>query len=296
MVPFCLAISQLADSMKLLSFSLWLEAETGQDFAVRSLPFLGGMLHGAWEDQVYRHAPGLKPVLGIASGQSGNSGTPKRYAILPPPWAQPLSLLDEGTAQLGFGVMLYGAAADHASELAAAFSRCPSLRLGARQDRIEQCRFCEYAPRYSGDFSALGMIHLHWITPLLLDSAGQRARGVDQHPPDLLRVVRSIARRIRDLEPELAEQLGLQGSAWVMAEEAIRTLRGHSADWQKVSWRYGSRTKEAPFPFSGQLGLIGYLGNGPDSIPAPIHSLLQWGTWFGVGQRTALGQGFYRID
>lgn len=282
--------------MKLLAFSLRLRTGTGNDFAVSRLLFLGGMLHGAWEDQIHQHAPQLKEILGLVNGTPGQPATPKRYTMLPPPWAQPLAILKDGSAHLGFGVVLYGAAADHASELGAAFCHCPALRLGVQQDRIEHCEFHEHTPTNPESFPALSAINLHWITPLLLESAGQRTLGTEQSPPALLRVVRSIARRIRELEPTLAEQLGLLGREWIVAEESIRALVAQSADWQKVSWRYGSRTKDAPVQFSGQLGCASYSAAAPDCIPANIHALLQWGTWFGVGQRTALGQGFYRLE
>jgi len=282
--------------MKLLAFSLRLRAGDGNSFALHGLPFLGGMLHGAWEDQVHRHAPALKAVLGLDKCESGNPAAPKRYAMLPPPWAQPLPRLDDGSVHLGFGVVLYGAAADHANDLGAAFCHCPALRLGAVADRIEHSDFGEHTPANPDGFPALTAIKLHWLTPLLLESAGQRKLGANASTPALLRVVRSIARRIRELEPQLAEQLGLYGTDWIVAEESIRAVAAQSADWQTVSWRYGSRTKDAPVQFNGQLGCAAYSGGAPDSIPAPIHALLQWGAWFGVGQRTALGQGFYRIE
>ena len=282
--------------MKLLAFSLRLRAGGGDGFAVGRQSFLGGMLHGAWEDQIHQYAPQLREILGLVSGTSGQQAAPKRYAMLPPPWAQPLSILEDGSAHLGFGVVLYGAAADHASELGAAFCHCPALRLGAQQDRIEHSEFGEHTPVNPDVFPALAWIKLHWLTPLLLESAGQRKLGADVRPPALLRVVRSIARRIRELEPALAEQLGLYDADWIIAEESIRALAAQSADWRTVSWRYGSRTKDVPVQFHGQLGCAGYFAANPGSIPANIHALLQWGTWFGVGQRTALGQGFYRLE
>lgn len=282
--------------MKLLAFSLRLRAGDGENFAVHGLPFLGGMLHGAWEDQIYRHAPTLTTVLGLENGGAGKPVAAKRYAMLPPPWAQPLPKLDDGCAHLGFGVVLYGTAAAHAGELGSAFCRCPALRLGPLSDRIEHSEFSEHEAAHPASFAALPGITLHWLTPLLLDSAGQRTVGAELAAPTLLRVVRSVARRIRELEPQLAGELSnqpsLDGSDWVSAEESIRTLPAHSTDWQKVNWRYGSRTKAAPVQFSGHRGSIAYRG----PIPASIHALLQWGTWFGAGQRTALGQGFYRIE
>lgn len=278
--------------MKLLAFSLRLRAATAGQFAVRGLPFLGGMLHGAWEDQIHRHAPQLKTILGLE--KSGN--TPKRYALLPPPYGQISAKQDDGSLHLGFGLVLYGVAGEHASELGTAFCHCPALRFGQLHDAIEHSEFRIHTPENPTHFPELAAIQLHWLTPLLLDSPSQRTIGADQVPPALLRVVRSIARRIREQAPELAEQLGLQTNTWLLAEESIRQLDGQSADWHKVTWRYGSRTKDAPVQFSGQLGRIRYAGSNVANIPADIHALLQWGTWFGVGQRTALGQGFYRIE
>lgn len=282
--------------MKLLAFSLQLRAGSGSSFAVQALPFLGGMLHGAWEDQIYRYAPELMDCLGLSHSQAEVKPTPKRYAMLPPPYAYSMQQQDDGSLHLGFGVILYSLAGDHADHLASAFRRCTYLRLGDRKDTIENLSVQEHTPAANGTFDHLDAICLRWLTPLLLETSGQRTAGAQRNPPALLRVIRSVARRVRELEPSLAEELGLHGSAWVIAEESIRDLTTQSADWQQVSWRYGSRTKDAPVKFSGQLGQVHYFGTTPKSIPANIHALLQWGTWFGAGQRTALGQGFYRIE
>lgn len=273
--------------MKLLAFSLRLNETVAGSLAVQRLPFLGGLLHGAWEHQVRCHAPGLSGLLGLERGKPG----PKAYAILPPPFVQPSRPAAIGPV-LAFGVLLYADAAAHAEELARAFEHCRCLSVGRWVDPVVSITHQVHVPVYAASFAACSAIRLHWLTPLLLDSPAQRRLGLHQAPPSLLRVVRSLVRRIDELEPGLALQLGLRDAAWTCAEESIRGVSAVAVDWQPVVWRYGSRTKEAPVQFSGQLGRIDYSGE----IPSAIHALLHWGTWFGVGQRTALGQGFYQIE
>lgn len=273
--------------MKLLAFSIKLKALRNSTFAVHEIPFLGGMLHGAWEHQIRSHCPEAITTLGLGI----ETGAPKRYAILPPPYGFEPPVQEDGSVHLGFGVMLYGNAGEHAASLINAFTQCRYLSMGALRDTIEQMDHREIAPGVAQDFPSRDGIHLHWITPLLLDSQGQRKAGKSNEPPSLIRVVRSVARKISQLEPEMAVQLGLQSPDWIAAEESIRSLSVEEANWQCVSWRYGSRTKEAPVQFNGHMGTVEYRG----PLCSSIHQVLQWGAWFGAGQRTALGQGFYRI-
>ena len=73
-------------------------------------------------------------------------------------------------------------------------------------------------------------------------------------------------------------------------------MRRGCPDWRPVEWRYGSRTKDAPIEFRGHLGTLRYRAPTAHPIPGPIHTLLRWGTWFGIGERTALGQGMYLLQ
>lgn len=114
-------------------------------------------------------------------------------------------------------------------------------------------------------------------------------------PPTLLGVVRSLRRRVCLLEPEWANALGLESDAWVLAEEALRQAQacGNGATRnriQAVAWRYGSRTKRAPFLRHGLMGC--------QVVRAPVTSsllgLLSLGAWLGAGEGASFGCGQYR--
>ena len=279
--------------MNLLSLQVALRP-TGKKPAVNAGPYLGGVMHGVFEHLVRTHAPKLIDALGM----SGTS-QPTRYAVLPPPYgwqAKP----EQALLHLGCGIMLFGGAAEHAQTVSEALRHWRELRFGGEVDRVEQIRIDVHHPPAPQEFSPLESLTLDWVTPVLLDSQGQRAAGAANASPSLYRVVRSLAARIRHLEPELAILLGLGDRAsrdeiflkhWEPIKEKIRHTPIERHSLNPISWRYGSRTKERTFDFTGLIGEITYAG----PIAAPIHALLQWGSWFGVGQRTALGQGLYHI-
>lgn len=246
--------------------------------------FLGGALHGSLEDLIISHAQGLEASLGLRG-----TAPFKCYAVLPPPCCSERSL--QFGSELAFGIVLYGEAARHAEAVCAALRHWKILRHPAGNASITSIEARIHAPPDPLAFPELPAIALEWITPLRLESRGQRKAGFAGAPPGLLRVVRSLAQRVRSLEPALAKTLGLHAPTWIVAEEQIRPIAGHGTNWRTYDWRYGSRTKDKPLDFHGELGRVDYRGH----IPAPIHALLRWGTWFGAGQRTTLGQGHYRI-
>lgn len=288
-------------------------APSGRQSALHGVDFLGGILHGAVEHLVRQQAPDIAAQLGMTG-----TNRIKPYALLPPPFgwqAQP----DGGTLALPFGIALHGPAARHAESLARALQQWREVRCGGSTDHVRAVHlavsppggptvswspedafpaFAERAPLTT--FPARDALTLRFLTPLLLTSSGRHAAALDDRPPSLLRLVRALRRRVEGANPALFAQLA--GPDWVHHEEAIRPLHAHTADWHPVGWRYGSRTKPAPITFHGHLGTLHYRAASaapnpmPNQIPGPIHALLQWGTWFGAGQRTALGQGMYLLQ
>lgn len=275
--------------------------------ALDGVDFLGGVIHGAVENLLRMRVPEIATALGI--------GTPnhiKPYAILPPPFgwaAEPRG----GELALPFGVALHGTAVRHAEAISLALTDWREVRLAGRVDRVHAVALsighpaglsAQWSPGQPfPDTSSLAPLTtlparnalvLRFLTPLVLTGSGRPAATAHERPPDLLRIVRALRRRIESANPALFCRLA--DSDWTSHEEAIRPLEASSARWQEVSWRYGSRTKNAPISFRGHLGSLHFQTSDTAPIPGPIHTLLQWGTWFGVGQRTALGQGMYIVQ
>lgn len=269
--------------------------------AIAASPFLGGVLHGVLERLVLLHAPALSGDLGIAPG----SGL-KRYAIVPPPygWCVPDS---SANIVMPCGIVLYGPAQQHAQAVAALFDRWRTIDLNGRTDRIEHYRIRYHAPGISAspwqdpamnilDLQpdcthtppGTGDITLNFHTPLKLGHLHKTTQG-QLMPPKLLRIVRSLTRRIGRVEPNLAAALNIGSTPWIEAEEQIRHQPVISHQLAAALWRYGSCTKQIPFPCRGLVGQITYAGQ----IPPVVATLLHWGIWFGVGESTALGQGMY---
>lgn len=290
--------------MILLSIQLSLKPQT-RESALAGTPFLGGVLHGVLENLIRSHAPEIAADIGI-----GADNQVKRYAVVPPPFGWQAQL-DENPVHLPCGVMLFGHAQKHAERVAGLLFLAQEIRLAGKVDRIQEVSITVCAPGCAArpaspdrpfpelvqpdfnsdnfDFGECRCITLEWLTPLTLESAGQRAKEVNHQPPGLLRLVRSLSKRMHSLEPQLLA--GIVSADWIAAEEAVRRLEADSSTLRAVRWQYGSRTKSQPIQLGGLVGSVEYRGQ----IPGPIHSLLQWGSWFGVGQRTALGQGMYVV-
>lgn len=286
--------------MILLELQVTLQKNQHQP-AVATSPFLGGVLHGVLEHLVQLHAPAIGRDLGIAPGSRL-----KRYAVVPPPygWRAPPG---STSIVMPCGIVLYGPARLHAPAVAALFDRWHAIRLNGRTDSVQRCRIRYHVPGIpaspwqepamdipylSPDFSyaphdADG-IALNFFTPLKLGRLHKTAQG-QWTPPKLLRIVRSLTRRISKAEPDLIAALETGSLPWIEAEEQIRHQPIDSHRLTAVQWRYGSSTKRSPFSCNGLAGQIAYAA----PVPAAIAALLHWGAWFGVGESTALGQGMY---
>ncbi|SER16357.1 Uncharacterized conserved protein [Nitrosomonas sp. Nm51] len=273
--------------------------------AITALPFLGGVLHGFFENLIRAHEPEAAHALGMTQ-----NNLYKYYAVLPPPY-------DPGAGKktdinlLGCGIMLYGQARQFLPSILPILQYWREIRLDGRCDKIKkhEIHICSPGnpprlwnekqmasiepvnPGFNYTFTVGDSVVLSFLTPLVLENAKQKAKGAANAPPALLRLTRSLAKRIQALEPELAETLRIGSTAWIEAEEQIRAIAIRQHHLTRVQWHYGSRTKKHPITRSGLTGRIHY--DGP--IPAPIMALLNWGCWFGAGQGASLGQGMYAI-
>ena len=281
--------------MVLLELHLTLHMNQSES-AVSTSRFLGGVIHGTFERLVLTHAPVIGHDLGIAS-----ESLPKRYAILPPPfdWKMPETQLP---VKMKCGIVLYNKKKKYIEVIVALLKQWHEIRY-ERHTNTVQCDqvffhipgnksvvydYLEQKPVDTQFYlnqmrPASSGITLNFNTPL---------KRKNLQPPQLLRIVRSVADRIRELEPALADLLGLKSLAWIESEEQIRRLSIAYHHLKQVDWKYWSTSHENFIPCTGLLGQIHYEGN----IPSAITTLLHWGQWFGAGQSTALGQGMYYID
>ncbi len=186
-----------------------------------AFPFLGGVFHGAFEHLVRHHEPSIARELGMFQ-----HSPLKYYAILPPPYGwQPLK--NAGTPLLNCGIILFGKTGQSVHKIAPLLQHWREIRLEERIDYITQCTihvcnpgtqpllWCaanqksieNFTLNLNHTFAASNGIRIDLITPLILESEQQKAIGVNAAPPGLLRIVRSAARRIQKLEPQLAQSL-----------------------------------------------------------------------------------------
>ena len=288
--------------MILLKIHLTIQTNQPKPALAASL-FLGGVLHGSFEHLIRLHAPEIAIELGMTQGSQL-----KYYSVLPPPYGwQPETT--PNTVFLDCGIILFSKAKQYLKPIISILQHWHEIRLDGRIDKIKRCEiyvcgpgtqqqlWCESNQNLIEDitlnfnhvFTASDNIKIDLITSLILESDQQKAIGINTAPPDLLRIVRSLTRRIQKLEPQLAEELGINMPGWIEAEELIRHLPISSQGLKQVRWKYGSRTKKHPILRTGLIGQVQYAGY----VPAPIIALLNWGCWFGIGQGTSLGQGMY---
>lgn len=268
--------------------------------ALGRLAFLGGVLHGAVAAQW--HAQSASAAGGQAAGLGG-----LHWRLLSPPACRPdsgaaaatrSSWLDAGGC-LRFGLLVHaGGGPAQLQAFTAALAAIPEIACGAERYRVAEVSCTPHAvatlPAGLADDTVPGQrLRLDWATPLHLASRAQVLAGHADAPPTLLRCLRSLAQRVRAREPDWARACGLDGPGWVTCEEALRAAQPLSPDdgppLQSLVWRYGSRTKAAPFAQRGLLGTQHFNL----VLPPALLALLAVGAWLGVGEGGGFGCGQY---
>lgn len=292
--------------LSVLWFSITVECQAPVRFAEHERGFKGGIVHGMFEHAI----TDCSRSLFLQLSEKANSRR-SRYALFPPLDRKRHYRTGE---EIKFGVVLFGAACEVWDDVLAALLSRGALTLGAGRSvlwvmRIEalhphripqlifdrQTGYLEDEPGNIAIAPANGAradsAVLQFLTPVTVSSAAQRARSLDAIPLSLKRCVRALRRRVSELEPSLAGQYGFDSDDWAALEHHLRDVAISRTTNRLVEWRYGSSTKPRPVTLRGQLGKVEYRGD----IPAPVVSLLQLGEWTGMGQRTTLGQGWYRF-
>lgn len=273
--------------------------------------FLGGVLHGAvrsrWFDLagLAAQGPGHRPrQQGPAEGLSWR-------ILLPPPRladGQACDTRPGAVHDLEFGILMHGGHPALWHDAQRALESLTELSVGALRVPVSSVH-CLHRSLPAGAALALdgcgnglgaepalpAALSLHWCTPLHLASRSKIEAGHGGAPPSLLGVVRSLRRRVGMLEPAWANALGLDSDAWVAAEEALRRTqacdKGAARNRiQGVVWRYGSRTKSAPFLRHGLIGCQVFRA----PATAALLGLLSIGAWLGAGEGASFGCGQYR--
>ncbi len=264
--------------------------------------FLGGVLHGAvrsrWFDWVGGDAPGSDRAASQSASPANLS-----WRVLAPPLRRAVGRATADDIQ--FGAVLHGGDAalwDEAGrrlealyELSVGPLRVPVLAAHCEHRALPAA--AAWTPAMTGDNPYAphpATLALHWLTPLHLASRAKIEAGHGDAAPTLLATVRSLHRRVCQLEPEWAEALGLRTTAWVFAEEALRRAEARADGGTRnrlrlLDWRYGSRTKNAPFGRSGPIGCQVFRV----PVTNPLLGLLSIGTWLGVGEGASFGCGQY---
>lgn len=224
------------------------------DPAVCATPFLGGVLHGSFENLIRQHILEVAAALNMTQ-----TNQLKLYSVLPPPYGWKAEKI-KNQYTLGCGIMLSGQAAQSLPAILPIIQYWQEIRLDGCCDRIteKEIHVCSpgnppqlwdgyevatIKPDFNYSFTTSDDVVLSFITPLVLESAKQKEKGATDSPPTLLRLTRSLAKRIQSLEPDLAEILQIGSTEWIEAEEKIRSIPIYQHHLTRVQWRYGSRTK-----------------------------------------------------
>lgn len=287
---------------------LSIQAQTRSSYAFPR-PFLGGALHGVFEHLIKEHAPQLMSAL----APEGKNSL-KQYAIIPPAYEEKRH---DQADFLSFGLILFGKASQHAHEVAEAILHWKILKTHESEDHITNINVYLVKPGHepmplatsankqiilqdltfdwpnAPVFPPTNKITVEWITPATLINGQQKQNNTENSVPHIFKLVSSAYRRISDLEPTLALKLGFESAAWNDALWRIHAVTTQPHNWRPVYWQYGSSTKQRPFKMKGMMGSIDYKA---DEIPTIILETLHWGMWFGLGQKTTIGHGFYTIQ
>lgn len=290
----------------MLWFSITLRCNHGVVFTEQEQVFKGGMLHGLFETALLKYSPALYSQLSDKA-----SGVRARYALFPP--------LDqrqqcEPGDELRFGVVLFGSAARAWRAVLAALIAGDVLRLGAQRQPVTVIRVDSIHPArlplriYDPEDTTLEghpdpieipartdapaeSVRLRFLTPVTISTPAKRALGLEAVPLTLHQCTKVLRNRLSALEPDIAADFDFRSNAWISMEHRLRDVAIARAAVQLQEWIYGSSTKKNQIRFRGQIGEIEYAGR----IPAAVIGLLELGQWLGIGQRTTLGQGWYRL-
>ena len=199
--------------MLLLKIHLTIQGDQPESALTTSL-FPGRILHGSFEYLMRLHAPAIARELGMTPGSPL-----KYYSVLPPPYSwRPETASD--TVSLDCGIMLFSKAKQYLETIILAPQYWHEIRLGGRIDKIKRyeihvCNpenqpqlWCEanknliehFKLDFNRAFSESNNVQIELITPLILESEQQKAIGANTTPPGLLRIIRSLARRIQKQE------------------------------------------------------------------------------------------------
>lgn len=277
---------------------------------------LGGVLHGFVEGGVKNHAPHHLPVL-----RPNGPNEAAHFSILPPPFGEPIG------DHLRFAIMLYGTVAEAWPVVLRALLEQQGSNLNGRRVSISQA-WCGNPDgeafslleqgqllEWPDDFPMVRNVeamalraqenrrhsafhHLSFRSPLLLASRSaqrDRSRLAAGLPwPSLASILKSIAKRMRALEPELAHVLGLRPD-WTAVElaHACEPLTPAATPARQIEWEYRGNSRHTGQPhIESHLGIVGDLIYPATGIEHE-RQLLYWGQWLGVGQKTTMGCGSY---
>lgn len=287
---------------------------------------LGGVLHGFVEGGVKDQAPHLLSVL--------RPDGPNQFAQLtiqaPPLGANIESSLRFGIILYGnsaraWPVLLRALLEQQANGLNGRHARIVQASLqppvGDAYLLVEKGRLLESVdqtplPRNADSLAAstpasngtAALYRLTFRSPLLLASRKaqrDRDRIANGLPwPTLGSILNSIAARMRFLEPELADALHLspEWSAPLVARQ-VAPMTSAERPAQQIVWEYSATPRSVPtgeeslasvrrtFLIPGIVGDLIYPATGVEQE----HSLLYWGQWLGVGQKTTMGCGSYTL-
>lgn len=287
---------------------------------------LGGALHGFVERGVKNHAPHLLPVL-----RPNGLDQAAHFMILPPPLWETIEdhfrfgVILYGACEGAWPVMLRALLSQQCNGLNGrrmhirqAWSTDPAgdtyalltegnIVEGTEEPPITRNvqNLAESTPHRS---DSVILYRLSFRSPLLLASRKaqrDRRRILGGLPwPSLASILDSIAERMRCMEPELANALNLAPD-WSAPEAArgIEPLTPAALPASQVEWEYSATPRVAAdesdgvpdrrrtFPIPGIVGDLIYPATGIEHE----HSLLYWGQWLGVGQKTTMGCGCYAL-
>lgn len=288
-------------------------------------PHLGGILHGFVEGAVKNHAPHLLPVL---RPQGPNQLA--EIMIQAPPYAETIhdhlrfGVVLYGTSSAAWPVILRALIEQQLNRLNSrriqiteawlqypATDAVPLMEAGCLLDDVADHTIQRDA-RELADLTPCAQyaqyFRISFHTPLLLASRkAQRHRGRLRQGlpwPSLGSMLDSIATRLRTLEPELSAALAVSRD-WRApgSTRKVDPMTSPDSPAQQMHWEYTATPRtaqsEALIAPNGTRTLFipGIVGDLIYPAMGMTHEyvLLYWGQWLGVGQKTTMGCGCYRL-